>query len=368
MPRRPIDSLTILLVLLVIAAARTAVASGRSGEDIFATTCASCHGSDGRGASPSQSGLSVRPLDFTDCRRTNREPDHDWHAVIAEGGPARGFHRMMPAFGEVLPEGEQAAVLDYTRGFCADKAFPRGDLNFPRPMFTEKAFVEDEFVVSTAVATKSPRNVDSKLVYEQRFLHRWQLEVMVPFGVARGADGSREAGIGDIAAGAKTVLIASRDTGTILSVAGEAAFPTGNKDNGFGKGVVVFEPFLSFGQILPWDFFLHLQTGAEIPAKDTSGVETEGFLRTALGRSLVWGKFGRSFTPMVEAVAFRELKGGAPTSLDLVPQMQISLSRRQHVLASLGASFPTMNREGRSPQAMAYLLWDWFDGGLFEAW
>jgi Cytochrome c553 len=356
------------LSLILLAVSPAAFASGRSGEEIFATTCATCHGADGRGAPAGQSGLSIKPLDFTDCRRTNREPDHDWHAVIAEGGPARGFHRMMPAFGEVLPEGEQETVLGYVRGFCADPAFPRGDLNFPRPFVTEKAFVEDEFVVSTAVATRSPRNVDSRLVYEQRFLRRWQFEVMVPFGVARGADGSREAGIGDIAAGAKTVLLANRDTGSILSIAGEVAIPTGNKDKGFGKGVVVFEPFLSLGQSLPWEFFLHMQTGAEIPAKDTSGVETEGFLRTALGRSFVWGKFGRSFSPMVEAVVFRELSGGVPTSLDLVPQVQVSLSRRQHVLCSLGASFPTMNREGRSPQAMFYVLWDWFDGGLFEAW
>jgi len=355
-------------LFFMIAACPAAMAAARSGEEIFAATCVSCHGSDGRGATAAQSGLSVRPLDFTDCRRTNREPDHDWHAVIAEGGPARGFHRMMPAFGEVLTDHEQETVLCYVRGFCADPKYPRGDLNFPRPLVTEKAFVEDEFVVSGAVATQSPRNIDSKLVYEQRFLRRWQFEVMVPFGVARGDDGAREAGIGDVAAGAKTVLVASRDTGTIVSLAGEAAFPTGNKDKGFGKGVVVFEPFLSLGQLLPGDLFLHAQTGAEIPAKESSGVETEGFVRTALGKTLSWGRFGRSFTPMVEAVVLRELTGGAPTSLDLVPQMQISLSRRQHVLASLGASLPTSHREGRSPQVMAYLLWDWFDGGLFEAW
>jgi mono/diheme cytochrome c family protein len=373
MRKRKIASLSALLsaslsLLSLLAAGRTAMAAERSGEEIFATTCISCHGSDGRGASAAQSGLSVRPPDFTDCRRTNREPDHDWHAVIAEGGPARGFHRMMPAFGEVLPESAQVAVLDYVRGFCADKAFPRGDLNFPRPLVTEKAFVEDEFVVAAAMATKSPRNVDSKLVYEQRFLRRWQFEIQVPFGVARSGDSSREAGIGDVAVGAKTVLLASRDTGTIVSIAGEAAIPTGSKDKGFGKGVVVFEPFLALGQNLPFDFFLHLQTGVEIPAKESSGVETEGYVRSALGRSLTWGKFGRSFTPMVEGVAFRELASGASTSLDLVPQMQISLSRRQHVLCSLGASVPTMNREGRSTQAMVYVLWDWFDGGLFEAW
>jgi hypothetical protein len=307
-------------------------------------------------------------LDFTDCRRTNREPDHDWYAVIAEGGPARGFHRMMPALGEVLSEEEQQTVLAYVRGFCTDGAFPRGDLNFPRPLVTEKAFIEDEFVLSTAVATRSPRNVDSKLVYEQRFLRRQQFEIIVPFGVAKLQDGAREAGIGDIAAGVKSALFASLATGTIVSIAGEVVLPTGNKDKGFGKGVVTLEPFLAVGQGLPWNSFLHLQAGAEIPTKEASGVELEGFFRAALGTSIVSGKFGRTFSPMLEGVAFRELASGATTSLDVVPQVQISLSRRQHILASLGASIPAMNREGRDVAAMAYLLWDWFDGGLSEGW
>jgi hypothetical protein len=356
------------LPILLVIAASSAFGAGRTGEDIFQATCASCHGSDGRGASPAQTGLTVQPLDFTNCRRTNREPDHDWHAVIAEGGPARGFHRMMPAFGEILPEAEQETVLDYVRGFCADPAFPRGDLNFPRPLVTEKAFVEDEFVLSTAVATRGPHNVDSKLVYEQRFLRRQQFEIIVPFGVAKLEDGSREAGIGDIAAGLKTVLVASLRTGSILSIAGEVALPTGNKDKGFGKGVVRVEPFLSFGQSLPWNSFLHLQGGAEIPTKEASGVELEGFLRAALGTSIVNGKFGRTFSPIVEGVAFRELASGATTSLDVVPQVQISVSRRQHILASLGANIPALNREGRDVAAMAYVLWDWFDGGLSQGW
>jgi hypothetical protein len=357
----------VCLFCITLAAPVAAIAGERSGEEVFAATCASCHGSDGRGAPASQTGLSVPPLDFTNCRRTNREPDHDWHAVIAEGGPARGFHRMMPAFGEVLSEGEQEAVLEYTRGFCATPAFPRGNLNFPRPLVTEKAFPEDEFVLSTSVATRSPRNIDSKLVYEQRFLRRQQFEIIIPFGVKM-ADGSREAGIGDIAVGAKSVLVASVNTGSILSVAGEVVLPTGNKDKDFGEGVVRIEPFVAFGQALPWNSFLHLQAGAEIPLKEATGVETKGFLRAALGTSITSGKFGRTFSPIVEGVATRELAAGAPTALDVVPQMQISVSRRQHILASLGASIPVLERDGRSIAAMAYVLWDWFDGGLTDGW
>lgn len=360
--------LMVVPLLFLLAAGSGAFAAERSGEEIYAVTCASCHGTDGRGSPASLTGLLVKPRDFTDCQRTNREPDQDWHAAIAEGGPARGFHRMMPAFGEVLAEPEQKSVLDYLRGFCADPIWPRGDLNFPRPLVTEKAFVEDELVLSGAVATRSPRNIDSRLIYEQRFLRRQQFEVALPFGVARGADGAREAGIGDIAVALKSLLVASVGSGTALSLGCEAALPTGNTDKGFGKGVAIFEPFLAFGQALPWESFLHVQAGAEIPAKESSGIENEGFLRTALGTTFIHAKFGRAFSPMIEAVVFRELTSDATTSLDLVPQLQVSLSRRQHVLASLGGSFPTLHREGRSPQAMFYLLWDWVDGGLFEAW
>jgi mono/diheme cytochrome c family protein len=360
--------LMIGLPVFLLAASGAAFATPRSGEEIYSTTCASCHGSDGRGAPASQTGLSIKPRDFTDCQTTNREPDHDWHAVIVLGGPARGFHRLMPAFAEVLPEAEQEAVLGYVRGFCPDPKWPRGDLNFPRPIVTEKAFVEDEFVVTGAVATRSPRNVDSKLVYERRFLRRQQFEIAVPFGVARMSDGSREAGIGDIALALKSLLVGNFESGSVLSLGAEVAFPTGNKDKGFGKGVVLFEPFLAFGQALPWESFLHVQTGAEIPAKEASGVENEGFFRAALGTTFIKGKFGRSFSPIIECIAFRELTSSATTSLDLVPQLQVSLSRRQHILASVGGNFPTLNREGRSPQVMFYILWDWVDGGLLEAW
>jgi len=354
--------------VFILLAASAAQAAPRSGEDVYTATCASCHGSDGRGVPASQTGLSLAPLDFTDCEKTNREPDEDWYAVIAEGGPARGFHRLMPAFGEVLSEPEQQAVLEYTRGFCHDPVWPRGDLNLPRPLVTEKAFIEDEVVVSSAVATRSPRNVDTQLVYEQRFLRRQMFEVKVPFGVAHVPGGDREAGIGDIGVALKSMLVASRQAGTALSVGAEVILPTGNQDKGFGKGVVILEPFLAFGQMLPWDSFLQAQVGAEIPAEEAEGVENEGFLRGVLGTTFTHGKFGRAFTPMVEALAFRELASGAETTLELVPQIQISLSTRQHVLACLGGRIPTLNREGRSPQVMAYLLWDWFDGGLFEGW
>ena len=46
----------------------------------------------------------------------------------------------------------------------------------------------------------------------------------------------------------------------------------------------------------------------------------------------------------------------------------MSLSKLQHVLLSVGVRVPINEREERKPQLLTYLLWDWFDGGLFQFW
>ena len=59
---------------------------------------------------------------------------------------------------------------------------------------------------------------------------------------------------------------------------------------------------------------------------------------------------------------------GENTEVDVVPQMQISLSKLQHVLLSVGARVPVNEREGRHPQFLTYVVWDWFEGGFFDFW
>jgi hypothetical protein len=71
---------------------------------------------------------------------------------------------------------------------------------------------------------------------------------------------------------------------------------------------------------------------------------------------------------MVELVGARELESGARMEWDVVPQVQVSLSRRQHVLLSGGVRIPITAREGRHAEIVTYLLWDWFDGGLWDGW
>ena len=94
----------------------------------------------------------------------------------------------------------------------------------------------------------------------------------------------------------------------------------------------------------------------------------EAFWRVALGKTFTEGRFGRAWSPMVELVAARELGVNEGTHWDIVPQAQVSLSKRQHILISAGVRIPMTDRRERDTQVLTYFLWDWFDGGLFDGW
>ena len=341
---------------------------GRTGKQVYEAACAACHGHDGRGAPPSQLGLEVPVPDFTDCNFASREPDADWVAVGHEGGPVRGFHHAMPALGGALTRAEIQAAVDHIRTFCGDPEWPRGELNMPRPMFTEKAYPEDEAVWTVTSAVEGPPSFENEIIYERRFGKRSQWELVVPFGAyEREGDGGWTGGVGDIALGVKHDVFHSTASGTIVSLTGEVILPLGDEDDGMGSGVTIFEPFVSFGQLLPWAAFVQLQAGAELPA-DTDIKGNEAFWRGALGRTFVAGEFGRAWSPMVEVLGARDLESGATTHWDLVPQFQVTLNTRQHVMGNVAVRVPLNDTDTRDPQLLVYVLWDWFDGGFFEGW
>lgn len=344
----------------------TPMASHARGREVYLGSCATCHGPDGRGAPGMPPEFAALLPDFTDCSFATREPDVDWMAVSHGGGPARAFSPIMPAYGTALGDEDLAAVLGYMRTMCASPDWPRGELNLPRPLVTEKAFPEDEAVITTDVSLESRGHAAQKLVYEKRFGARNQVEVIVPFVLDESA-GPWTGGFGDIAVGAKRAVYHDLGRGTIVSVAGEVILPTGSETRGFGSGTTIFEPFVSFGQILPRDTFIQAQAGVELPVdRDKAG--REAFWRLVAGGSLSQGRFGRTWSPMLELVAGRELESGARAEWDLVPQVQVTLSTRQHVMASLGVRVPVNEREGRPARLLFYVLWDWFDGPLFGGW
>jgi len=340
----------------------------QTGEGLYKIGCAKCHGDDGRGVDLSTVGFDVPLPDFSDCAFATPEPDADWLAIVHEGGPVRGFAGTMPAFGEAFSVEQIQSIIEFIRGFCPEPAWPRGDLNLPRPLITEKAFPENEAVWTSGVAAEGTGAVASDFVYERRFGARNQFELDLPFGVQQtSSDGAWTGGIGDLAVAAKRAFYHDLARGSILAAGAEVTLPTGDDARGLGKGTVVFEPFASSGQILPAEAFLHAQAGLEIPAEESDTAEQEAFWRFALGRTFTRNVWGRTWTPMLEVVAATELDGGS-VDWDLIPQVQVSLNKRQHILANVGVLLPATNTDERDTTILFYILWDWFDGGLGAGW
>ena len=360
---RRLSLLASTLLALAAPAAAQDRAAPRSGREVYQSVCVACHGPDGRGGVNLELEKIKKPPDFTDCAFAAREPDRGFLAVAHDGGPARGFSPLMPAWSALFTEEELALAVGHVRTFCADSRWPRGELNLPLPLVTGKAFPEDEAVVRVAVSDGS---VTTRAVYERRFgpLNQW--EVAVPVASVDRPGGGRAGGLGDLAFGYKRVLAHSHRAGRIVSVSGEVKLPTGNEARGLGGGTAVFEPFLTFGQLLGSNGFLQMQGGVGIPA--SADHDGEVFWRAAVGRSFEQGRFGRQLSPMLEILAARTLASGARVEWDAVPGAQITLNRRQHVRLGLGLRVPVTERRDRSPTVLTYLLWDWYEGGFGQGW
>ena len=341
----------------------------RAGEQIYKSACIACHGSDGTGA-PVTSSAFERPRtfpDFTRCDQTTPEENVAWKAVIVNGGPNRGFSQIMPSFGQALTSQEIDEVIYYLRSFCRVEGWPRGELNLPRALVTEKAYPEDEVVVSTGVNAQGSPGVESHIIHEQRFGKKNQIEVDVPVNVMD-QNHNWYGGIGDATLGFKRVMFSSLKTGSILGLQGSLIVPSGSRARGFGSGTTTFETFASFDQLFRSNTFIQTQLGADLP-RHTDIAPQSIFFNTALGQSIAPDHgLGRLWTPMVEFLAARDLVDGAKTDWDLLPQMQVTISKRQHIRADLGLRIPANNTRGRNMQVMFYLLWDWQDGHLDEGW
>ena len=344
-------------------------ANTEAGRKTYTSACAACHGNDGRGTPHSIAGFQQPRTfpDFTRCDQTTAELDTAYKAVIVHGGPYRGFSQIMPSFSAALNSQQVDDVVAYLRTFCRNPHWPRGELNLPRAIVTEKAYPEDEEVISTAVNIQGAPGVENHVIHEQRFGMKNQIEVDVPINFVH-PEQTWYGGIGDIALGVKRVMFSSLHPGSILSLQGEFVAPTGNQSRGLGTGTTTFGTFAMFDQLFPTNTFIQFQGGANLPF-DTKKAPQDVFWNTAIGQSFAADRgLGRLWSPMVEFLADRELTTGAKTNWNVLPEMQVTISRRQHIRGNIGVSFPVNNTTGRQRQVLFYLLWDWADGRLNEGW
>jgi hypothetical protein len=278
----------------------------------------------------------------------------------------------MPSFETARSDEELERIVAHVKSFCVEKRWPQGELNLPRAQVTSKAYPEDEVVLAGVAALEGSTDVSGKFIYGKRFGARYQFEASLPFGfreVDPGEDGlgNWAEGAGDIGMGVKRVLLHSAGSGTILTLATEVFVPTGDTTDGYGRGTWMVEPFLSAGQVIGGSGFVQLQGGFELPV-DTDQAEQETIWRFGLGHTYRPKPWGRTWSPMIEFAGARALEANAHTSWDAIPQLHVGLSRRQHVQANLGLRLPMADLDERPTELMLFVLWDWFDGGLFEGW
>ena len=353
--------LAVVLVVVVALPARVTFAAP-DGKQLFEDACATCHGLDGKGA-PAGSSIAVPLPDFTDCNTVTREPDADWGALAAHGGAFLGMSSQMPAFGDVLSRDEIQAILDYIRRFCDDPSWPRGELNFRRPVFVTKAFPEDEAVIAPGFTQATgERSYDAEISAETRIGARGQIELTVPLSLIDPIGGPTVGGFGDLGLAYKHVVFASLPLRTIFSLATDLIMPSGDHARGLGDGTTTFEPAVLSGHGLPGGFVLQTQFRAVLPI-DVNRAPRHFLYRFALQYPL--GPRKNALVPALEFESAQKIEGVFRDYTVLAPTLYIPLSQRGHLAIGLGGQIPVSDRRSFDYRLGAFFLWEYLDGGIW---
>ena len=310
-----------------------------SGAALFQAWCKSCHGADGRGVPSAAARLEVPPADLRDCKASTAEPEERWVEIVSQGGAAFGLSLDMPAFGEAATPSQIRAVVRYARSLCGELGWPPGELNFPRMFLVEKAYPEDEVVITDHARGQ-------EVIYERRLGRRFQMEVS-----ARSAFDGQPNALDGLTGALKYNVWHSLERRALASVGLEAAPPIGRQD------LWEIEPFVAFG-VAPATGFV-VQGEITSTWEETQGINAFSY-RLGVGQEM-----GR-LVPMVEAGWTVPVEG--EHALSLYPQVWVRLSRLGHVAASLGAELPAVGPEPRHPRLIAFVLWDFGDAPLFRGW
>jgi hypothetical protein len=295
--------------------------------------CARCHAADGSGKVQEPT-ITVEPMDFTDCKLASPEPDADWELAIAHGGPAVGLSSEMPAFGDTLSPEQVQGFVDHIRTLCKERGWPHGNMNFPRPIFTEKAFPENEFIIAPVISHGT--DVDLAAIFERRIGRRAMWEVVLPMS-NHDPDGT----VSHVELAFKYVLNADSAHTRITSAGMEVAL---------GRGTPVFEPFLAAGTM--WrDVYVQGQAKLELPAD-----------RTKADRAFVYHLYaGRDTSTTPNTWTLGVELSGENGELALTPQLRKGLTKTGALGAALGLRIPLNERQEQGARLVGYLLWEYLD-------
>jgi mono/diheme cytochrome c family protein len=335
---------------VTVAASHAQDATPKTVPEMWDAWCSRCHGKDGKGK-VDQPTVAVEPMDFTDCRVTTPEGDSDWEAVIAKGGPAVGLSSQMPAFGDFVSPQQVTEFVAFIKKFCGETGWPSGNLNLPRPMFAEKAFPEDEFILVPMVSHKKdqPAGVSFAAVYERRIGKRGQIEMVLPLESAS-TGGVRSSGVGDFEFGVKYALN-PMSSNHLFSAGFDVHTPTGSEDKGLGEGQWVFEPYLSTATVIGSQSYLQTQLKLEFP-KDNAWDD-----RVAVYNIY----FGHDARLLPSTFTFGVELNGENDEVALTPQIRKGLSRTGALAGAFGVRLPLNHRTDQGVTWVGYLLWEYLE-------
>jgi mono/diheme cytochrome c family protein len=93
-------------------------ASAADGKDIYAKSCANCHGKTGKGDGVAAAALKPKPTDLTNKAAMSKLKDDDLFNVISKGGAAVGKSPLMPGFKGQLKDADIKNVISYIRSLA----------------------------------------------------------------------------------------------------------------------------------------------------------------------------------------------------------------------------------------------------------
>ena len=93
------------------ATAATAAAATEEANQIFATRCATCHGSEGLGNGPGSAALDPKPRNFQDAAWQATVTDDHLEKIVMYGGAAVGRSPSMPGNPDLIAKPEVVRAL-----------------------------------------------------------------------------------------------------------------------------------------------------------------------------------------------------------------------------------------------------------------
>lgn len=292
------------------------------GEALFDKNCILCHGTSAKGNGPLARTLPVQPADLTDCRLTAEDPVEVLEGIIREGGTYTGLSKVMPAWVYKLSSQEISDIAAFVKTLCADKQWITGDLNFPRPLITGKAFPEQEMIGGGQFAQGDTNQSSAKISFEYRIGGLTNIGVSTSAVRVDPRNASAHSGIGDSSVSIKRVIAYDYAQSFLLATSLKLQFPTGDEDRSLGSGEYIWQPSLRAG----WrkgHLVTQVDTRVTIPA-ETSNENTKIRYNLALGY-MIEPDPRLEVTPMIEIVNQSRVNGpnSGETLSTAVPQIRI---------------------------------------------